>query len=115
VEAAAADWRDRRDTAAHLDFRAVNLLALRDRIVGVIDWSDARRASPESDLGQVDLSDLPQVLSGYEQSASRHVDLSIVAGYSLARYLALEVSEVLPAGSSKDAVEFWRRFEVRSG
>lgn len=108
LAAARADWANRHDTATHGDFRGVNLLASQRRVVGVLDWSDVRRASPESDLGQVEPRHLRSLLDGYREQTAREVDLDLVAGHSLARFLALESTGVVRPGHARRAVRWWR-------
>jgi len=97
---AARDWRTSHEVAGHGDFRSPNLVAGKARVALVLDWSDARAASPESDLGQLAVEQLEPVLAGYLAHARRPPDLELVAGHALARHVALEVGGVFPAGTS---------------
>nr|AFD20745.1 aminoglycoside phosphotransferase [Streptomyces rimofaciens] len=97
---AADDWRRSREVAAHGDFRTPNLVVRGRGVRAVLDWSDARAASPESDLGQLGPGQLRPLLRGYLDRARRAPDLELVAGHMLARHLALEAAGVFPAGTS---------------
>jgi aminoglycoside phosphotransferase (APT) family kinase protein len=108
LERAADDWLECRAGPVHGDFGSRNLLARGDTVIGIVDWTDARQASPETDLGQVDLADLEAVWVGYRSAGSARIDFSLVAGHSLARYLALESFGVFPAGTSMAVVDWWR-------
>ncbi len=110
LAAARRDWDSNRSCPAHGDFGARNLLAWGDEIRGVVDWTDARQASPESDLGQVDIEDLPAVWAGYQAAAASSVDIGLAAGHSIARYLALEHVGVMAAGASRRAADWWRHY-----
>lgn len=89
IEDARDDWAIRRPVAVHGDFRRSNLLAANGRITGVLDWSDCRRGSRESDLGGAEVRDVCGLVAAYEEIAAQPVDRRIVAGYVLARCLAL--------------------------
>ncbi|MFI6347339.1 phosphotransferase family protein [Streptomyces sp. NPDC050560] len=97
---AAEDWRTSREVAGHGDFRSPNLVARGGRVALVLDWSDARATSPESDLGQLAPEQLDDVLAGYLAHARRPPDPGLVAGHVLARHVALEAAGVFPAGTS---------------
>ncbi|MEU6301341.1 phosphotransferase [Streptomyces chartreusis] len=97
---AAEDWRTSREVAGHGDFRSPNLVSREGRVALVLDWTDARAASPESDLGQLAPDQLDHLLPGYLAHARRQPDLDLVAGHLLARHVALEVGGVFPAGTS---------------
>jgi aminoglycoside phosphotransferase (APT) family kinase protein len=103
LAAAEEDW-ERRDVAAHGDFRWPNLLARGTVIVGVLDWTDVRQASRESDLGNVELNELGPLVAAYQRVAGTEIDRSLVAGYVFARHLALTACGVLTAGAADRAV-----------
>lgn len=100
LAAAAEDWSANRSTAVHGDFRADNLLVKGGRVGTVLDWSDARAAGPECDLGQCAPADLAGLLAGYVAEAAKAPGFGLIAGHMLARHLALEACRVLPAGSA---------------
>lgn len=97
---ATVDWHAAAHVATHGDFRVPNLVSCADQVVGVLDWTDARPGSPESDLGQLELSQLGHVTAGYQELSSLQPDPELVAGHMLARHLALEAAGVFPAGIS---------------
>lgn len=97
---AAEDWRTSREVAGHGDFRSPNLVSRKGRVALVLDWTDARAASPESDLGQLAPDQLDHLLPGYRAHARRQPDLDLVAGHLLARHVALEVGGVFRTGTS---------------
>jgi aminoglycoside phosphotransferase (APT) family kinase protein len=94
LDCAARDWRTASHTATHGDFRGPNLLAAGNRVTGVVDWSDARRASPEADLGGVDWLRFGAVLDGY-RTVRRDLRGAELFGYVVARYAALAEAGVV--------------------
>jgi aminoglycoside phosphotransferase (APT) family kinase protein len=104
LSAARQDWAEGRTVATHGDFRPCNLLAAGGRVGCVLDWSDARAASPESDLGQSTAADLPDLFAGYRRHAPGRLSFTLVAGHLLARHLALEAGGVLAPGSAAELV-----------
>ena len=94
IAAAADDWSRCRLVAVHGDFRRPNILEGAGRITGVLDWSDCRTGSRESDLGGTDVADVPALVRAYQAAAARTVDHDLVAGYMLARCLALRACAV---------------------
>lgn len=97
VARAEDDWLAARDVPCHGDARAANLLTGGGDIVGVIDWSDARRASAESDLGSTDPERVPELIAAYRKVAARPIDAQLVVGHALARQCALAEIGVIPA------------------
>ncbi|MEU3605662.1 phosphotransferase [Streptomyces sp. NPDC035033] len=97
---AAEDWRTSREVACHGDFRPPNLVLREDRVALVLDWTDARAAGPETDLGQLSPDQLDHLLPAYRAHARRQPDPDLVAGHLLARHVALEVAGVFPPGTS---------------
>jgi aminoglycoside phosphotransferase (APT) family kinase protein len=85
VQAAVARWRPRLRKATpvlcHGDFWAGNVLWLRDRVVAIVDWDDARIAPPGFDVGycrmdlavQRGVADADLFLRAYEAAAGRRV------------------------------------------
>lgn len=104
VELAESDWTSAFHTPTHGDYRGSNLLARGDRISGVVDWSDARRASPEADLGNVDRLRFRGVLDGYLTVVPRIRGAQLL-GYYASRYAALAAAGVMGAGAAIAAVE----------
>jgi hypothetical protein len=89
VDAAHQDWAYSRSFAVHGDFRRANILEADAAISGVLDWSDCRVGSRESDLGTTNVADVRSLLRAYQQAAAVSVDLDLVAGHVFARCLAL--------------------------
>jgi hypothetical protein len=89
VDDAHQDWTYTRSFAVHGDFRRANILQADAAISGVLDWSDCRVGSRESDLGTANAADVSTLVRAYQQAASVSVDLDLVAGHVFARCLAL--------------------------
>jgi aminoglycoside phosphotransferase len=103
VRLAEQDWATAFHTPTHGDFRGPNLLARGKRISGVLDWSDARRASREADLGSLERSGFPDVLDGYLAAAPAPRG-ALLLGYLAARYGALAATGVVPPDQALDAI-----------
>lgn len=99
VTAARLDFERSCGTVVHGDFRGPNVLEFDGRISGVVDWSDHRQGSPESDLGGTDLILLEPLVRAYEDVTSRLLDRDLLAGHALARTLALTACAVPGADS----------------
>ena len=104
VRLAEQDWASTFDTMTHGDFRGPNILARGNRITGVLDWSDARMASREADLGSLAWAGFPDILDGYLAAAPTPQG-GLLLGYFAARYSALAASGVLLAAQALDAVD----------
>jgi len=104
VRRAEADWKSAFHTPTHGDFRGPNILTRGGRLSGVLDWSDARRASREADLGSVDWARFCGVLDGY-LTVAPDVRGTELVGYFAGRYGALAAGGVVTRGAALEAVE----------
>ncbi|WP_375386074.1 phosphotransferase enzyme family protein [uncultured Microbacterium sp.] len=100
---ACRDWETSHSVATHGDYRCANLLVVDGTLTGVIDWSDGRMASRESDLGGVDARALPLVMTGYS-SVNDLISIPLVRGYALARIVALWESSVISDDAASDTL-----------
>ncbi|MGH3773450.1 MAG: phosphotransferase family protein [Pseudonocardiaceae bacterium] len=110
ISAAAADWASRADVPVHGDYRAPNLLVQHDALTGVLDWTDVRRASRESDLGNVEISDLEPLVATYERVTGLRLDRAVIAGHALARHFALAAAGIIPIAGARRAAKYLVRW-----
>jgi hypothetical protein len=86
------------------DFRGSNLLARGLKLSGVLDWSDARRASREADLGGVDWPRFRRVLGGY-LTVCPDVRGAELLGYFVGRHAALAEAGVIGRHSALRVID----------
>jgi aminoglycoside phosphotransferase (APT) family kinase protein len=104
VELAELDWTCSFHTPTHGDFRGSNLLARGLKLSGVLDWSDARRASREADLGGVDWPRFRRVLGGY-LTVCPDVRGAELLGYFVGRHAALAEAGVIGRHSALRVID----------